>query len=103
MAKSATSRDREEYARRTARAREELQRTAVEVSEVVARQVAELIVEGDVQGGRSLVAGRLREVASAELHGDEAVLRAAWLDLAVAAGACAASIDLRTRGGAGRL
>lgn len=66
---------------------------AREVAGVIAAQVEELIVSGDIMGGRALVAARLRAVATAEVRGDDVALRAAWLELAVAAGACVAAID----------
>lgn len=84
---ASTSRDREEWAQNTATAR------AARAN--VAEQVAGLIVAGDIMGGRSRVAMALQAVASAEQRQDEDALRAAWMDVAAAAGGAAAALDLR--------
>lgn len=82
-----TSRDREEWAQNTASAR------AARAN--VAEQVRGLIVAGDIMGGRTRVAMALRAVALAEQQQDEDALRAAWMDVAAAAGGAAAALDLR--------
>lgn len=91
----ATSRDPEEFARATEAARLTREAAASEVAALIAEQVAALIVEGDIMGGPSLVATRLRAVATARAREDSAALRAAWIDLAAAAGACVAALDYR--------
>lgn len=83
---SATSRDREEWATKTEAARA--------ARAVVAEQVAAQIVEADIMGGRGRVAMALRAVAAAEQQQDGDALRAAWMDVASAAGATAAALDL---------
>lgn len=112
MAKlSATSREPEEWAKATGSARA----TRVEVAD----QVRELIVEGDRMGGRTEVAQRIMRVVEAEQRIAEAkgrqqqaaeegmpkhahaeaeregrsALRAAAMNLAVAAGAWVAALD----------
>jgi hypothetical protein len=90
---SATSRDPEDWARATVRARATREEAAEEVAGVIADQVRELIVSGDLMGGKALVAKRLKQVVTAEQREDKDALRAAWMDLAVAAGACVAAID----------
>lgn len=62
------------------------------------RQIAESLVAADITGSREFLARRLRNVAEAEREGDDFVKRGAYLDLAVAAGAMVAAIDVR-RGG----
>lgn len=89
----ATSRDPEEWARATEGARETRTLTAHEVAQTIAAQVEELIVEGDMMGGRALLAQRLRQLAQAERQGDLTVVRASLMDLAVAAGSWVASLD----------
>lgn len=89
----ATSRDPEEWARATEKARAIRELAAGEVALVIGEQVAELVVAGDIMGGRAMVADRIRKVAAAEQRGERDVLRAAWMELAVAAAACVASID----------
>lgn len=90
---SATSRDPEEWARATEHARMTREEAAGEVAGVIAVQVRELIVAGDLMGGKALVAQRLKQVVTAEQREDKSALRAAWMDLAVAAGACVAALD----------
>lgn len=104
----ATSRDREEYARATEAARETRERVAGEVAGTIAEQIRELLIEGDIMGGRALVATRLRQVATAERRGDDVALRAALIDGSVAFASWVASLDYRApsglnggRGGAG--
>lgn len=89
----ATSRDPEEYARKTEAARRHRQQTATEVAENIARQIAENIMDGDVMGGRSVLVRRIRAVAAAEQTGDKDVLRAALMDGAVAFGQWIAALD----------
>jgi hypothetical protein len=95
----ATSRDREEYARATEAARETRERVAGEVADKIAGQVRELLIEGDIMGGRALVAMRLRQVTVAEARADEVALRAAWMDVCVAAAGCVAALDYRPPSG----
>lgn len=90
---AATSRDPDEWARATKAARAERERVAGEVADRIRGQVFSLIVEGDMMGGRSLVATRLRQVAEAERRGDQAALRAAVMDLTVAGGSWVAALD----------
>lgn len=90
---SATSRDPEEYARATKAARVQREKAAGEIADRIREQVFELIVHGDLMGGRALVATRLRQVAEAERRGDKAALRAAVIELGVAAGAWLAALD----------
>lgn len=105
---SATSRDPEEWAAATAAARETRRQVAHEVAMNIAEQVETLLVEGDIMGGRALFARRVEQLVSAEkqLAGRRAIARdagddpperdierAAWMDLSVAAAACAAAID----------
>lgn len=82
-----TSRDREEWAQNTEAAR------AARAN--VADQVSELIVTADIMGGRTRVAMALRAVAMAEQRQDSDALRAAWMDVAAAAGGAAAALDVR--------
>lgn len=89
----ATSRDPEGWARATEKARATREQVAGEVALVIGEQVAELVVAGDIMGGRAMVADRIRKVAAAERRGDPSVLRSAWMELAVAAASCVASID----------
>lgn len=92
---AATSRDPDEYARRTEAARRQREKTAKEVAATVAEQIESLIVEGDVMGGRSVLVKRVRQVAAAEQTGDPDVLRAALMDGAVAFGQWIAAIDFK--------
>lgn len=90
---SATSRDPEEWARATQAARDQRRASAGEVADRIREQVFELIVDGDMMGGRALVATRLRQVAEAERRGDKVALRAAVMELTIAGGAWVAAID----------
>ena len=103
---SATSRDPEEFARNTQAARMQREQAAREVGERIYGQVVELIVTGDIMGGREMVLMRIRSVAEAErraaglktaeeqAEGREAV-RAAVMDCAVAFGAWVAALDYK--------
>lgn len=91
----ATSRDREAYARATEEARRVRERVAGEVAVMIADQVRELVIEGDIMGGQALVVTRLRLVHAAQVRGDVVPLRAAWMDVCVAAAACVAALDYR--------
>lgn len=62
--------------------------------EVVAGQLAELIVETRMTGGRGLLVTRVRAVTAAERQGDPLALRAACMELAVAAAGWAVHLDL---------
>lgn len=95
MAQRATGRDREEYARATAEARAVREAVAVEIAARISTQVYELIVEGDIMGGRALVATRLQQLMRAEQSGDKATLRAAVIEGAVAHAAWAAALDYK--------
>lgn len=90
---AATSRDPEEWARATKAARVQREAAAGEVADRIRKQVFELIVEGDLMGGRALVATRVRQIAEAERREDEEALRAAVMELAVAAGMWVAALD----------
>jgi hypothetical protein len=92
---AATSRDPDEWSRATAAAREVRRHAAREVAGVIAAQVEELVVAGDIMGGRALFARRVREIAEAERRGDVEALRAAVMDGAVALGAWVAALDYR--------
>jgi hypothetical protein len=95
MARKATSRDPEAWQEATAKARLVRERVAGEVGEAV----RELIIEGDIMGAPSTVVLRLRQVQEARVRGDAQVLRAAWMELAAAAGGCVAAIDLGSSDG----
>lgn len=90
---SATSRDPEDWAKATKKAREQREKAAGEVADRIREQVYELIVHGDLMGGRALVATRLRQIAEAERRGDKDALRAAVIELGVASGAWLAALD----------
>jgi hypothetical protein len=90
---AATSRDPEEWARATEAARRTRQEVAEEVARTIGAQVAALIVEGDVMGGRSRLAGALRDVAAAERRGDPDALRAALMGGIEAMGSWVAALD----------
>lgn len=66
---SATSREPEEFARATARARE--------TRETVAGQIAALVVEADAMGGRGATAIRIQQVIEAERRMKQAAQQAA--------------------------
>lgn len=70
---------------------------AREARAVVAEQLAELILERDMTGGRDHFAQRLRELLEAERRGEPEVQRAAAMELAVAAAGWVVSLDLRQR------
>lgn len=91
--RKATSRDPEEWARATEEARRTREEAAAEVAGVIASQVEELIVSGDVMAGRAVLAQRISQLAVAERRGDPVVIRAALMEVAVAAGGWVASID----------
>jgi hypothetical protein len=90
---SATSRDPEDFANATRVARKMREEVAREVAQCIAEQVEELIVAGDIMGGRALVAKRVQQVLDAERRGDREVLRAACMEGAVAFGAWVAALD----------
>jgi hypothetical protein len=87
------SHSRKDYARNDAAAREARQGVSVEALEVLGRDAAELLVAADAMGGRALVAERIREVAEAERRGDHGALRAAWMQVSVAALMVVAGMD----------
>lgn len=90
----ATSRDPADWGRATERARRKRAAAAREVAAAVGEQVAELIEEGDIMGGRALVARRIEQVLAAERTGDRVLLRAAVMELSAASGAWVANLDL---------
>lgn len=90
---SATSRDPEEWARKTEEARRVREVVAKEVAAVVAEQVEELLIAGDSMGGRGRVAVALEHVVTAERRGDKGAMRAATIELAVAGAAWTAALD----------
>lgn len=90
---SATSRDPEEWAAATQAARETRELAAAEVAANVADQVYDLIVAGDIMGGRALAVSRIGQVAAAERRQDPEALRSACMDAAVGFGAWVASLD----------
>jgi membrane protein required for beta-lactamase induction len=61
----------------------------------VADQVAELLIGSVSSGSRDIVALRIRSVLEAERRNEPRALRAAAVELAVAAGAWAAVLDVR--------
>jgi hypothetical protein len=87
-------REIQEYRVATKRARDGRKKAAREVGDYIGGQVAELIVEGDVMGGQSMVLLRLGAISEAQRSGDQVALRAAVMGLASAAGAWVASIDM---------
>lgn len=64
---------------------------------VVAGQLSAMIIERDATGDRSLLARRLRQLAEAERGGDGKVIRAAIMEIALAAAQWAVARDLRQR------
>jgi hypothetical protein len=60
----------------------------------VGQQFTDLLVEADITGSSQLIAKRVREMVEAEGSGDRTMMRAAAMELAVAAGVYAAGIDL---------
>jgi hypothetical protein len=60
----------------------------------VAAQLNKLILEGSITGSPEYVAKRVRSYSDAVRHGDESSQRAALMELAVAAAAGAAALDL---------
>lgn len=62
----------------------------------VAGQLSELLATTDIGGGRSVIARRVRAYIAAEEAGDVMAVRAACMELATAAAATAASLDLAT-------
>jgi hypothetical protein len=91
----ATSRDPEEWARATEAARGTREAAAAEVAAHIADAVYDLIVAGDIMGGRALFAQRLAAIAVAERRQDRLALRAAVMDGAAGLGAWAAALDYR--------
>lgn len=66
--------------------------------DVVAEQVAELIRESGITGSPDLIAARVREIVAAQRTGDPYTVRAAAMNVAVAAAAYAVQIDMTTQG-----
>lgn len=64
----------------------------------VGQQLTDLLVEADITGSLAMIAKRVRELAQAEASGDMTVMRAASMELAVAAGVYAAGMDLEPVG-----
>lgn len=93
MAK-ATSRDPDEWAKATSKARTAREKAAREIAQNVAQQVYEQIVEGDTMGGRGLLAQRIKALAAAEQRGDTRVTRAALMEICTATGSWIAALDL---------
>lgn len=60
----------------------------------VGSQFTALLVEADITGSPALIAKRVRGVLEAERSADLTMMRAAAMELAVAAGVYAAGIDL---------
>lgn len=90
---AATSRDPDEWREATRAARATREEVAAQVVATLADQVYELIMEGDIMGGRALVGRRLGQVLDAERRDDQVALRAAVMDLIVAGGAWVAALD----------
>lgn len=89
----AMSRDPEAWKKASEAARAQRVLSAAEVAGVIAAQVAELVVEGDVMGGPGMFAQRVRTIAEAQRRGDPLALRAAVMDAVVAGGAWVANLD----------
>lgn len=66
---------------------------------LVAQQFTELLLERDMTGGRENVGFRLRQLGEAEKTQDLIVVRAAVMEVCVAAGSWASAIDLGQRQG----
>lgn len=64
----------------------------------VGQQFTDLLVEADITGSPQLIAKRVRGLVEAEGSGDVTVMRAAAMELAVAAGVYAAGMDLEPVG-----
>jgi hypothetical protein len=64
----------------------------------VAEQFTELLADLDRPGSRAHTAARLTLVAEAERSGDPVALRAAVMELSVAAGSWVLALDLARRG-----
>lgn len=90
---ASTSRDLEEWAKATEAARRTRQAVAEEVARTIGTQAAELLIEGDVMGGRSRLAGALKDIAVAERRGDPVALRAALMGGVEALGSWVAALD----------
>ena len=86
-ARAGSSREPEEWA--------EASRKARGARAVVAAQLADLVVEADLTGGRELCARRVREFAEAERAGDPMLIRAAAMTAATAFAQYAVRLDLR--------
>lgn len=71
-------------------------RRAREARTHVATQLGELIEAADLTGSHSFVAKRIAGYAKAVKAGDPLLVRGALMELAAAAGATAAAIDLTT-------
>lgn len=91
--RGASSRDPQAWVRATSAARGTREGAAREVAGQIAEQVAALIVEGDIMGGRALLSTRVQQLVAAERRGDPVVVRAAVIEVAVAAGAWVAALD----------
>lgn len=97
----AARRDIEEYRRATELARAGRRSAAKVVGGYIARQVEQLVVEGDVMGGPSMVAMRIRQAVEARRRGDREAERSAAMDVAAAAGAWVAALDMERPASAG--
>lgn len=73
------------------------QAAAREARAAVGQQLAALLVERDMTGDKKLLVRRLRQLASVEAERDQATLRAAVMEVCVAAAAWVVSLDLRQR------
>lgn len=94
--RSSTSRDPEEWATATAAARAQRELAAAEVAAVIADQAYDLIVAGDLMGGRAMFARRVEQLVTAERVGDPVALRSALMDSIAAAGAWVAGLDFES-------
>lgn len=68
---------------------------AQEIRVNVGQQLAALVAEADITGSGGLIAKRVRGIVEAEGSGDQTLVRAAAMELAVAAAAFAVGIDVR--------
>lgn len=69
-------------------------RRAQAARKVVAKQVSDIIVTGELTGSRGYLAMRVREVAEAAEVDDPMLLRGSLVELAAAGGVWAAAVDL---------
>lgn len=74
---------------------EKMGERAADARQKAAKQIAEMILDEDVAGGRERLARSVRGVAEAAASGDMLVTRAALMELVASAAAWVVAIDLR--------